>query len=274
MEENENKKFHRSKRPKIKVKEKKNSVDYISVTEENSDSDNRHNFKSNRDFKTNEDNEEEEPKRSGKNKRNLKKSLNEFKKKIKNLIIKINSPSHKLKYIFKKWAYITFNQKNKNMDEDEEEEEEEIEKEENDRENVEVFKMKKVKNFPDDNDEKKNNLDGEEEEEEEEEEEDKFNLMNDLNMNNLEEIEERPPNEEESAMTSVVSKAKYPKNQLNVALRKIIKYKNLFYAHFTRWKKVTSSPEIMIILKLQKKIKNFDFKIRWKKKFTKISNGI
>ena len=271
MEENENKKFHRSKRPKIKVKENINNKDYISVTEENSDSDNRRNFKSNRDFKTNEDNEEEESKRSSQNKRSLKKSLNEFKKKMKNLIIKINSPSHRLKYIFKKWAYITLNQKNKNMDEDEEEEEEEIEKEENDRENVEVFKMKKVKRFQDDNDDKKNNLDGDEEEEEEEEEEDKFNLMNDLNMNNLEEIEERPPNEEESAMTSVVSKARYPKNQLSVALRKIIKYKNLFYAYFTKWKKVTSSPEIMIILKLQKKLKFLITKLDGKRNLLKLA---
>ena len=157
MEENENKKFHRSKRPKIKVKENINNKNYISVTEENNDSDNKHNFISNRDFKTNEDNEEEESKRLGQNKRSLKKSLNEFKKKMKNLILKINSPSHKLKYIFKKWAYITFNQKNKNMDEDEEEEEEEIEKEENVRENVEVFKMKKVKCFQDENDDKKDN---------------------------------------------------------------------------------------------------------------------
>lgn len=271
MEENENKKFHRSKRPKIKVKENINNKDYISVTEENSDSDNRRNFKSNKDFKTNEEKEEEESKRLGQNKRSQKKSLNEFKKKMKNLILKINSDFHRLKYIIKKWAYITFNQKNKNMDEDEEEEEEEIEKEENVRENVEVFKMKKVKRFQDDNDDKKDNLDGEEEEEEEEEEEDKFNLMNDLNMNNLEEIEERPPNEEESAMTSVVSKARYPKNQLNVALRKIIKYKNKFYSYFTKWKKVTSSPEIMIILKLQKKLKTLITKLDGKRNLLKLA---
>ena len=267
MEENENKKFHRSKRPKIKVKENINNKDYISMTEENNDSDNRRNFKSNMDFKTNEANEEEESKRLGQNKRSLKKSLNEFKKKMKNLILKISSPSHRLKYLFKKWAYITFNQKNKNMDEDEEEEEEEIEKEENVRDNVEVFKMKKVKRFQDDNDDKKDNLDGEEEEEEEEEEEDKFNLMNDLNMNNLEEIEERPPNEEESAMTSVVSKAKYPKNQLNVALRKIIKYKNKSYVYFTKWKIITS----MIILKLQKKLKTLITKLNGKRNLLKLA---
>ena len=95
--------------------------------------------------------------------------------------------------------------------------------------------------------------------------------MNDLNLNNLEEIEERPPNEEESAMTSIAAKARNPKNHLNVALRKIFKYKNTFYGYFTKWKKVINIPNILIILTYQKKFKNILRKLDGKRNLLKLA---
>ena len=277
MDENENKKLYRPKRPKIRVKANSNNLDYYaSMTEENIEFENRKNLKLNRDLGLNDDNNNEKiRKKSVQNRRTTKKSLTEFQKKIKQLIKKINSPSHKIKILFYHWASKTFKQKNNsNGDEDEEEEEEEeIEKEENEKETVKVYKMKKVKKIRDDNDFKNNHIDTEQEEEEdddEEEEDDKMNIMNDLKIN-LEEIEERPPNEEESAMTSVATMGRNPKNQLNVALRKIFKYKNFFYCYFTKWKKVTSSPEIMIILKYQKKLKSLLMKLDGKRNNLKLA---
>ena len=274
MEENENKKLYRPKRPKIKVRENLDNEDHlISMTEENIEYSNRKNLKLNKDIVLNEDNKDKIRKKSVQNKRRAKKPLTEFQKKMKYLIIKIDSPSHKIKYIFHKWVSLTFGQNNNNVgdDDDEEEEEEEIEKEENNKENIKVYKMKKVNNFHDENKNKKYNINAEQEEEEDEEEEDdKINLMNDLN-NNLEEIEERPPNEEESAMTSVAAIGRNPKNQINVALRKIFKYKNTFYCYFTKWKKVTGNPEIMIILKYQKRLKNLVMKLDGKRNILKLA---
>ena len=268
----ENKKVYRPKRPKIKLNGNASSQDYyVSMTEESINSDSRKNLELNRDMIMNDDINKKERKKSVQTKRNLKKSFTELQKKLKKLITKIDSPSYKIKCIFHKWVYLTFNQKNNINDNEEEEEEEEIEKEENNKDNLQVYKMRKINNFSVDNENKKNNIDAEEEEEEEEEEEDDEELMNNLNLINLEEIEERPPNEEESAMTSVATKSKNQKNQLNVALRKIFKYKNFFYYYFTKWKKVTSNPEIMIILKLQKKLKNLIMRLDGKRNLLKLA---
>ena len=71
------------------------------------------------------------------------------------------------------------------------------------------------------------NIEGKEEEEEEEE--------NDYG-GDLEEIEERAADEEESVITSVQSKTKQKRtNDILFALRKIIKYKNVFFRYFIRW---------------------------------------
>ena len=78
------------------------------------------------------------------------------------------------------------------------------------------------------NDQEKNNNQKEEEEEEEEEENDYGG--------DLEEIEERAADEEESVITSVQSKTKVKRaNDILFALRKIIKYKNIFFRYFIRW---------------------------------------
>ena len=72
---------------------------------------------------------------------------------------------------------------------------------------------------------------GEEKEEEEEEEEEENDYGGDL-----EEIEERAADEEESVITSVQSKTKVKRaNDILFALRKIIKYKNIFFRYFMRW---------------------------------------
>ena len=66
-------------------------------------------------------------------------------------------------------------------------------------------------------------------EEEEEEEENDYG-------GDLEEIEERAADEEESVITSVQSKTKIKRaNDILFALRKIIKYKNIFFRYFIRW---------------------------------------
>ena len=78
------------------------------------------------------------------------------------------------------------------------------------------------------NDQEKKNNQKEEEEEEEEEENDYGG--------DLEEIEERAADEEESVITSVQSKTKVKRaNDILFALRKIIKYKNIFFRYFIRW---------------------------------------
>ena len=72
-------------------------------------------------------------------------------------------------------------------------------------------------------------------------------------------------------MNSIAAKAKNPMNRLNVALRKIIKYKNTFYGYFTKWKKVINIPNIQIILKYQKKLKNLFRKLDGKKNLLKLA---
>ena len=77
----------------------------------------------------------------------------------------------------------------------------------------------------------KSNKDKEKNEEEEEEEEEEIDYGGDL-----EEIEERAPDEEESVITSVHSKTKVKRtNDILFALRKIIRYKNIFFRYFIRW---------------------------------------
>ena len=285
MDENGHKKIYRQKRPKIRVRENTDNLDYYSsMTEENIELDKIKNLKMNNDLFLNNNNKKIERKRSVQSEKRSKKSLTDFQKKMKNLLTKFNSSSHKIKRMFHKWVYITFSQKKNNLDddEDEEEEEEEIEKAKYDKNN----KQKKNK-FKKNNKNKNDSDEEEEEEEEEEEDEEKIKLMNDLNLNNLEEIEERPPNEEESAMTSIAAKARNPKNHLNVALRKIFKYKNTFYGYFTKWKKVINIPNILIILTYQKKFKNILRKLdgkrnllilamafkNWKMKCEKLKTG-
>mgnify|MGYP003571320303 CR=1 FL=1 len=271
MDENDHKKVYRQKRPKIRVRENKDNLDYYSsMTEENIELDKIKNLKLNNDLFLNNNNRKIERKRSAQSEKRSKKPLTEFQKKMKNILIKFSSDSFKLKLLFHKWAYITFSKRNNFVDnEEEEEEEEEIENAKYDNKNKNKNKINKFKK----NNKNKNDSDEEEEDEDEEEEEDeeKIKLMNDLNLNNLEEIEERPPNEEESAMTSIVAKARNPKNRLNVALRKIIKYKNIFYGYFTKWKKVINIPNILIILKYQKKLKNLFRKLDGKRDLLKLA---
>ena len=65
-----------------------------------------------------------------------------------------------------------------------------------------------------------------------EEEEDEVNDY----RGDLEEIEERAADEEESVITSVQSKARQKRtNDILFALRKIFKYKNIFFRYFIRW---------------------------------------
>ena len=186
---------------------------------------------------------EKKRKKNGETKKKSKKSLSLKQKKLKNLINKISSPIFKIKSAFVKWVALTFKHK-KNMSSgfhaDSEEEEE------------------------------KNKNEGEEEEEQEDDEE-KIKLMYDLNVNDLEEIEERPPNEEESALTSILAKAGKNKNKISVALRKIIKYKNIFYRYFYHWQNVINNPNISKILKSRKLLKNSIINLEEKKKLIQLS---
>ena len=78
----------------------------------------------------------------------------------------------------------------------------------------------------------KNNIEKEKDVEEEEDEEEEDNDYG----GDLEEIEERAPDEEESVITSVHSKTKVKRaNDILFSLRKIIKYKNIFFRYFMRW---------------------------------------
>ena len=173
-----------------------------------------------------------------------KKVLTIKQKKLKNLINKISSPTFKLKCAFIKWTTITFKHKKDvsaclNKSEEEEEDEE----------------------------------DEDEEEEEEDEEYDgvKSRFINDLNVIGLSEIEERPPNEEESALTSIMAKAGKNKNKICVALRKIIKYKNYFYPYFYHWQKIINKPNILLILQSQKLLKNSIINLEKKKNLSQLS---
>ena len=88
---------------------------------------------------------------------------------------------------------------------------------------------------PNDNEANKNKntiIDKEKDVEEEEDEEEEDNDYG----GDLEEIEERAPDEEESVITSVHSKTKVKRaNDILFSLRKIIKYKNIFFRYFMRW---------------------------------------
>ena len=76
-------------------------------------------------------------------------------------------------------------------------------------------------------------------ENEEIEQEEEENEFNDYKKGDLEEIEERPVDEEESVVTSAHGRGGTTarSNNLNFALRKILKYKNKFYPYFMKWKK-------------------------------------
>ena len=246
MEKNNdnNTRIFKPKRPKIRANEEIiNNEDYYQpLISETITLESIKNITYNRSIANNENKIKKEKKRKKNSEENKKsKKLTIKQKKLKNLINKFSSPAFKIKRAFVKWVNITFNHK-KNMSgglasHSEEEEEE----------------------------------DPEEDEEEEEEDEEKIKLMNDLNVNDLEEIEERPPNEEESALTSVMAKQAKNKNKISVALRKIIKYKNIFYSYFYHWNKVINIPNILNILQFQKLMKNSIINLEEKKKLSLLS---
>ena len=246
MEKNNdnNTRIFKPKRPKIRANEEIiNNEDYYQpLISETITLESIKNITYNRSIANNENKIKKEKKRKKNSEENKKsKKLTIKQKKLKNLINKFSSPAFKIKRAFVKWVNITFNHK-KNMSgglasHSEEEEEE----------------------------------DPDEDEEEEEEDEEKIKLMNDLNVNDLEEIEERPPNEEESALTSVMAKQAKNKNKISVALRKIIKYKNIFYSYFYHWNKVINIPNILNILQFQKLMKNSIINLEEKKKLSLLS---
>ena len=122
--------------------------------------------------------------------------------KLENLIIKLNSIYLKniLNKYYQRWLLQTFD--------------------------IEEEEYSEVQN-EDEKNTYQGNIEGKEEEEEEEE--------NDYG-GDLEEIEERAADEEESVITSVQSKTKQKRtNDILFALRKIIKYKNVFFRYFIRW---------------------------------------
>jgi hypothetical protein len=239
-----NTRIFKPKRPKIRANEEIiNNEDYYQpLISETITLESIKNITYNRSIANNENKIKKEKKRKKNSEENKKsKKLTIKQKKLKNLINKFSSPAFKIKRAFVKWVNITFNHK-KNMSgglasHSEEEEEE----------------------------------DPDEDEEEEEEDEEKIKLMNDLNVNDLEEIEERPPNEEESALTSVMAKQAKNKNKISVALRKIIKYKNIFYSYFYHWNKVINIPNILNILQFQKLMKNSIINLEEKKKLSLLS---
>ena len=201
-------------------------------------------------YNTNMPNSENMIKMEKKRKKNIeihqgvKKVLTIKQKKLKNLIKKISSPKFKLKSAFIKWATITFNPKK----------------------DVSTCLNKSEEGEEDEEDE-----DEEEEEEDEEYDGVKSRFMNDLNVIGLSEIEERPPNEEESALTSIMAKAGKNKNKICVALRKIIKYKNYFYPYFYHWQKIINKPNILLILQSQKLLKNSIINLEKKKNLAQLS---
>ena len=248
MEKNNNNHYmiFKPKRPKIKITDEFNNNEelYQPLISENITLENIKNLSYNRSLTNHENLKKMENKTKNNSeinkKQKTKKALTTKQKKLKNLIKKISSPKFKIKLMFDQWITYTFNNK-KNLS---------------------------VTHLTEDGDED----DGEEEEEEEEEDDDeKINLMNDLNINGLEEIEERPPNEEESALTSILAKSGRNKNKIYVALRKIIKYKNFFYRYFYHWHKIINIPNILLILKTQKLLKNSIINIEEKKKLSYLS---
>ena len=158
-------------------------------------------------------------KKNNKSENSENKNLNNIKiSKLKNLINKLNNLfliNITNKY-YQRWMLQTFDI----IEEDSEEPDEK-----------EVKDGKEVKEEKDKDKYNKKEKEKEENEEEEEEEEEENDYGGDL-----EEIEERAPDEEESVITSVQSKVKIKRtNDILFALRKIIKYKNIFFRYFIRW---------------------------------------
>ena len=281
MDNINNKKIFKPKRPKFKrIEDTKSNNYYIPMTEENIKLKNIDIPIDNEDYLINNKSIKNGKNRiiAKENKIKNKKNFNKIKKALKNIIYKINSPSKKIKKLFQKWIIITSrynNNKNKvrnnqNYGDSEEEEEEE---EENNKNNKEIYKLKKVKRLYNHNNNNINLLD---EDSEEEEDDENMKLMKDLNTNNLEEIEERPPNEEESGITSILAKSMKGNININiiVALRKIFKYKSIFYKYFYKWQKVTSNPEIIIIFQYLKKMKYLILKLENKRNRLKLKRHL
>ena len=86
---------------------------------------------------------------------------------------------------------------------------------------------------------------------------------------NLEEIEERAPEEEESCISSVILTKEYqksPKKYINniLILRKLLKYKNILYYYFARWRRAVNHVSLTKSfrkLKKKKKIPINEYKI-------------
>lgn len=232
------------KRPKIKSIEDTNNTEnyYQPLISENITLESIKNITHNRNISNNENKKKEENirKKYFDINKKVKRKLTPKQKQLKYVINRISSPSRKVKVIFAQWVSLAFNHK-KNLSSalftNSEEEEEE----------------------------------GQEDGEEEEEDEEKRKLMNDLNINSLEEIEERPPNEEESALTSIMTKSGKSKNSISVALRKIIKYKNIFYAYFYHWLKVINNPKLLMVIRYQTILKNLIIKLEEKRNLLLLS---
>ena len=245
MDKNQNNPMvFKPKRPKIKSIEDTNNTEnyYQPLISENITLESIKNITHNRNISNNENkkNEDKIRKKYFDISKKAKRKLTPKQKQLKYVISRISSPSRKVKVIFAQWVSLTFNHK-KNLSSalltnSEEEEEEDPE-------------------------------DGEEEEEDEE----KRKLMNDLNVNSLEEIEERPPNEEESALTSVMTKSGKTKNNISFALRKIIKYKNIFYTYFYHWLKVINNPKLLMVIRYQIILKNLIIKLEKKRNLLLLS---
>ena len=75
---------------------------------------------------------------------------------------------------------------------------------------------------------------------------------------NLEEIEERAPEEEESCISSLILSKEYqksPKKYVNniLILRKLLKYKNILYYYFMRWKRLSNNVSLTKNFKILKR---------------------
>ena len=171
-------------------------------------------------------------KKNNKNSKNKNHSL--FSTKMKSIISKIESPEKMRQIFFYKWICFTFDVKKGEEEEVEnEEEEEEIEEEENEKKekkNGKNYKIPKTQYIV---------VHQENNDEEQEEENDE---SNENNNGYLEEIEERAPDEEESAISSVKNKKILMKfNNQIIGMRKILKFKNILYYYFKRWKNITKT---------------------------------
>ena len=81
---------------------------------------------------------------------------------------------------------------------------------------------------------------------------------------NLAKIEERPTDEEESYISSIIltksNKRLYRKNEINLKLKKILKYRNILYYYFNRWRKKINSIPTKKHKKIKKKKKKTNLK--------------